>query len=111
MAPAGAIMEASREVEIALRDLLRKSGVDERVIARVGIQGLTRSVAEKGLLPRTIAVLQSLIKLRNLAAHGPDQLEPWQAYEFMSLADLVLAEARQQEAAADRVFSPDRPAG
>ncbi|WJJ10797.1 hypothetical protein P9990_19790 [Prescottella equi] len=92
--PAGAIMEASRQIEMALIQMLSNAGADKNVIQRTGLAGLAQAARTKGLLPETIGVLESIITLRNIAAHGRGSLEPAQAFEFMALADLVVAEAR-----------------
>jgi hypothetical protein len=88
--PIGAVMDASAEIENALRSLLAQEGIDESEL-RMGMRELSSTAQKRDLL--SVATHNAIIgisSLRNLAAHGRGQIEYAQAVEFLALADAVM---------------------
>jgi hypothetical protein len=88
-ASVGAIIEASGQVERALRELLPK---DNKEINRWGLMQLSRAALEQGRIsPETAKAIEGLLVLRNLAAHGrAEEVSPKRVREFVALTQGVL---------------------
>lgn len=88
-ASVGAIIEASGQVEQALRDLFPK---DNEEVNRWGLMQLSRAALEQGLIsPETAKAIEGLLVLRNLAAHGrAEEVSQKRVREFVALTQGVL---------------------
>lgn len=103
VSPAGAVVEAFGQIEIALRSLLKKHGVsgfDESW----NVRQLADAALEQGLIAsETKDAIEGLSVMRNLAAHGEQRdLSPQRAHEFVALAQGVLYAISMNEKAAER---------
>lgn len=89
--PVAAVVQTYGQIELALRDLLKRHGVDG-VDDQWHVVELARHALRKGLItPETMKAVEGLSVLRNLAAHGRDSdLSTQRAHEFVALAQGTL---------------------
>ncbi|GAA4416080.1 hypothetical protein ACFQV2_03385 [Actinokineospora soli] len=88
--PRGAVMDASGEIERALRALLARDGLNDKEL-RMGMGELSSTAFKREVIsaPTHNAIL-GISTLRNLAAHGRGTIDYSQAVEFLALADAVM---------------------
>ena len=86
--PAGAIAEATKEIEVALRTLLASNGIEGTKLAlgRLSSLALRHALIDTA----THSSIDGLSKLRNLAIHGERKVSFTQAVEFLVIADAVM---------------------
>lgn len=91
VSPAGAVVEAFDQIELALRSLLEKRGIKE-LDRPWNVRRLAEVALEQRLIsPETKDAIDGLSVMRNLAAHGGQKdLSPQRAQEFIALAQGVL---------------------
>lgn len=95
VSPRAAVMEAFARIERELRGLVR----DEAGADRVGGMQLARLArARERINDETLKAIEGMAVLRNLAAHGPDEIDETRAREFVALADAVLFALRGPQA-------------
>lgn len=87
VSPRAAVLEAFARIEARLADLL--AGTDA---PRVGGRALARLARDQELISdETVAAVEGLSVLRNLAAHSPtDEISVERARDYLALADAVL---------------------
>jgi hypothetical protein len=88
--PRGAILEAFAAVEQTLRRTLEASGIRTDANRQSLRQLLEAAVASGAISEQTEHAIRGLIVLRNLAAHGSNDIDPAKAEEFIALADGVI---------------------
>jgi hypothetical protein len=96
VSPRSAVMEAFRQVEKRLRELLEKA--DAAPANKAGVLGLARSAAALGLISNeTRDSVEGLSTLRNLAAHSVrDDIDANRARDYVAMADAVLYALRDR---------------
>lgn len=89
--PAGAIVNAFAQIELALRRIAR-SWLPEEDADRLGGLRLARLLEQQGALPEeTVRAVEGLTVLRNLSAHGrAGDLTVERAVEYLAIAQAVL---------------------
>jgi hypothetical protein len=84
--PAAAVLDAAARVEGALRARFEAAEMD--VPPSRGLRDLARRAVEAALIDaETARTVEGLAILRNLAAHGREEVSPERAREFITLAD------------------------
>jgi hypothetical protein len=87
--PGAAVLEAAARIERALAGRFESTGAD--VPPRRGMRDLARRAVGQGLISdETARAIDGLMILRNLAAHGQEDVTPERAREFLALAEAVL---------------------
>ena len=95
LSPASAVMEASRQIEYRLTEMLDDSG--EPSPRRLGTRALARLARERGLISdETLAAIEGMSVLRNLVAHSRDDIGADRALDYLALADAVLYALRSK---------------
>jgi hypothetical protein len=90
-APRGSILAAFAEIEQALRRTLEEAHVDIGPARRQGMSQLVdQAVAARVISEQTAHAIRGLIVLRNLAAHGGEEIDAAKAEEYLALANGVL---------------------
>ncbi len=91
VSPRAAVLEAFARIEARLAELLDSSEVQH---VRMGGRGLARLACDQGLISdETVAAVEGLSVLRNLAAHSlspADDIGAERARDYLALADAVL---------------------
>jgi hypothetical protein len=88
-APRAAVVEAFGRVEGQLRSMVGR--VDANASLKMGGRALARVGLEQSVInEETFNAIDGLSVMRNLAAHGTDDLDPARALEYLDLADAVL---------------------
>lgn len=91
--PEAAVLEAHRRVEVVLIELLQGAGVQP---PSRGAAGLARIARDKGLInAETQRAIDGVSVLRNLTAHGRENVTAAQAVDYLHLVDAVLFALRQ----------------
>lgn len=88
VSPRAAVMEAFARIEGELRDLVPREETEARHLAGTRLARLARG--QERINDETLKAIEGMAVLRNLAAHGPDELDEARAREFLALADAVL---------------------
>jgi hypothetical protein len=94
ISPRSAIIEAWRQVEIAMRESARRVGIpDEQTRSAMA---LTRALGKhEAINPDIIAIISELRSIRNTAAHGIDvNISQSDVAQYLSLANRVVAQLR-----------------
>lgn len=87
--PGAAVLDAAARVEGALRARFEAADVD--VPPNRGMRDLARRAVDARLIDaETARTIDGLTILRNLAAHGRDEVSPERAREFLTLAEAVI---------------------
>lgn len=87
--PGAAVLDAAARVEGALRARFEAAEMD--VPPSRGMRDLARRGVDAGLIDaETARTIDGLAILRNLAAHGRDEVSPERAREFLTLAEAVI---------------------
>jgi hypothetical protein len=89
LSPRAAVLEAYIRIEVRLTELLADTGMD---VPRLTGRQLARLARNQGLISdETLAAIDGLSVLRNLAAHTPaDDIGAKRARDYLALADAVL---------------------
>jgi hypothetical protein len=86
--PQAAVLEGYAEIERILKRRMNAANVAG--IEKLFGQGLVDVALRKGVITSSIAVaLRDLVRLRNVAAHEPDEVSLPKAIDFLALADSV----------------------
>jgi len=97
VSPRAAVLEAFIRVEAEVRQLTQGLIPDEDKVKRMGIRQLVLLGNERGIInAQTLSAINGLSVLRNMAAHGTEELELSRALEFIHLAEAVLYSLRNQ---------------
>jgi hypothetical protein len=95
ISPASAVMEAFRQIEYRLIEMLDSSGTPPD--RTMGSRGLARLARERGLISdETLAAIDGLAVLRNLTAHSGGEIGADRARDYLALADAVLYALRSK---------------
>jgi hypothetical protein len=88
-APRAAVVEAFSRVERQLRSMVGRVVANAQL--NMGGRALARLALASGVInEETFNAVDGLSVMRNLAAHGTDDLDPARALEYLDLADAVL---------------------
>jgi hypothetical protein len=97
LSPASAIGEASKRIEIRLAEMLDDSSDPPQ--RKLAIRAMARLARERGLISdETLAAIEGMSVLRNLAAHSRDEIGLDRAHEYLTLADAVMYALRAKPA-------------
>lgn len=96
VSPRAAVMEAFARIERVLSEMLAPEDADGG--RPVGPVQLARVLRARGSInDETLNAVQGMAVLRNLAAHGADDVDTRRAAEFIALADAVLFSLRRPD--------------
>lgn len=89
ISPRAAVMEAWREVEMAMRGAARRHDIG--LSQQLGVRLMAEELSKAGVLsPSTVDLLSDLRALRNEAAHAKEvDLAPGDAWEYAQLAERI----------------------
>lgn len=94
-APRAAVVEAFSRVEVQLRSMVDQ-GI-AKAPSKTGGRALAHLALSEGVINEdTFNAIDGLSVMRNLAAHGTDDLDVSRALDFLDLADAVLYTMRNQ---------------
>lgn len=91
ISPRSAVLESFRRVELQLRSMLERVGVEQ--VRPTGARMMAETALQHGLsTAATVDAIRGMSTLRNLAAHGHEdsEIDQVRAVEFIDLAEAVL---------------------